>query len=763
MGDGTLRQKEWFELLLNAIDTPIYTTRNRRVGNQFKPTKQYRIGGVIPPIDHRTVGSNEVVIELDAKSYAQNLKYALRIKDYLDSHEIPYYTFWSGNKSVHIHIFLDLEITSQEAIDYVGKAIDDGCNIFQEIRMWLVNEIVTQSGFSKSIIGEGNIVDVAKLKWNDITGKATLIRCCGGANPKVDAIDNSVTYAWKNFYQELPKTKPNVESFDDVEYPKEIFRYKVPEGQIVELAQNYQKRLTYKHKQQACSIPYDGKFLGTPCCQQIQEGMKQGRRAAGAKVLAIACRMDGMGINDAKAVLVRYVNSCSQLPNEFHVEEAFQWLEWVYNQVKPYWTCKHSKDLRVCDAKDCPYNQKRYSKVLDIIENENPLRLIKSALDTTVVGEDSLKLQLFLLFLTKEFNPEWCILLDGPAASGKTHTMKRVAELFGDEGEDYFVYSRFTQSSLNHMEELAKKWNNSIVIIEELQGAKNVVEQLRVAISEGKLTLLETTEVLKNGVKAHETKSKEIDLSNALFVTCNAEGFDQGEQLKSRAWILNTSQGGRQTKSIVDYYLTEFGDFAPTEVPYIEEIRAAIKFLEKPDRVVFPFAKELLQFIPTSTLRSRRDIKKIISLMKASAYFHQRNREWITTKGNKRVLIADWRDVIIVFGFAGESFNASMQGVGSKDLEYYDKIVNNLGSFMADFVIEDVMRWCGISYTGARKLMGNLIENGFFVNTTFVPQKARYEKTDLVPEYIDGVIDFARDKMITQDELLKTWIEEHTQ
>ena len=367
-----------------------------------------------------------------------------------------------------------------------------------------------------------------------------------------------------------------------------------------------------------------------------------------------------------------------------------------------------------------------------------------------------LKMQLFLLFLTKEFGPEWCILLDGPASSGKTHVMKETAELFGVEGEDYFVYSRFTQSSLNHMEELAKKWEGKIVIIEELQGAKNVVEQLRVAISEGKLTLVETQEVEKNGVKTHETKAKEIVFKNVLFVTCNAEDFDEGEQLKSRAWILNTDQTENQTKEIITHYLDKFKG-KKNKTPNLEEIRNCLRFLEKPHDIIFPFASDLQNMIPTSNVRGRRDVKKLICLLKASAYFHQKHRHWFEEDG-KRVLVADWRDAMIVFGFAGEALFASSQGVGSKDLLYYSQIVSSIGITIPTFSIDDVSRWCKISYPSARKIMGNLMEAGFFENTTLPPAKASYQRSTITPYHMGDLVNECKIKMNNQDELLAEWL-----
>jgi len=753
---GIQKQKKYFEKLADVIDTPIYTAKNFRQGNDFKPSKQYRLGNQFPPLDHRTIGSNEVVIELDAPSYAQNYKYATPIIEYLSGSGIPYYAYWSGNKSIHLHIFLKLDINSDDAKEIVGKAIDSGCNIFQEIRLKFVQEILEQSGLTSDLIGHGKIVDLAKLKWDDISGKTTLIRAEGGDNAKLE-LPNTIKHAWKTYFETLPSSKPRPLTFDDVTYPENIVPHTLDERWIAVVASNYLASLTPKSKKELETIDFKGDFLNVPCVQKILEGCPVGVRNIGAKILAIAAKMDKLGPEDAKKVLKKYVASCPQVPDPYTMDEAEQWLKWVFSSPKPYWTCAHAISIGMCDPLGCPYYKQRHDKELKVFDHDQPLMLVREALDATIVGESSLKIQLFLLYLTKEFGPEWCIMLDGPAASGKTHTMKRVAELFGDEDDAYFVYSRFTEASLNHMEELAKKWKGKIVIIEELQGAKRVVEQLRVAISEGKLTLIEATEVVQpDGTKGHSTSSKTIDLKDVLFVTCNAEETDEGEQLKSRSWILNTDQSSEQTKEIVRRYLSNFTG-SVKEVPHFEEIRAALKYLERPAEVWFPFSQELEPFIPTKTVRGRRDIKKLISLVKASAYFHQKRRKWLNLANNKRVLIADWRDVLCVFSFAGDSLNASTQGVGSKDLEYYEIIVRSM-THVPEFGVEDVSLWCKISVPGARKVMSNLAAGGFFENLSKPGVKAKYVRTAISPDYMGDIVQFCVDRIKTQDEQIEQFV-----
>ena len=762
--NGIKKQNEYLKALIDVIDSPVYFTRNRRSKNgSFVPGKRWEIGKVVPPLDHRTIGSNEVVLELDAKTYAQNYKYALDLIDYLKSAKIPYYTFWSGNKSVHIHIFLNIQLGSDEIKERVDEALKHGCNIFQEIRLKLVKEIVLEAGLSEKLIGHGNIIDVAKLKWDDISGKTSLIRCCGGANIKV-TIDKTITTAWKDYYKELPKNKPRpsrsaIMCYDAVEYPTlPLERYTISEGFIAEAIEEFFVKLTPRLKKEMETINYDGKYMNVPCIQKLlEDGLPVGKRNVGAKMLAIATRMDGISIFDSKSILKRYVNSCPQLPQPFDFSEAEQWLEWIYAQQHPYWSCSHAKSLNICDKDNCPYHAEKFKDEMAFFDTDQPLDEIKKALDVMIVGEDELKMQLFLLYLTKEFEPEWCIMLDGPAASGKSHIMKKVARLFGDEDEEYFTYSRFTQASLNHMEQLAEKWKGKIVIIEELQGAKGVVEQLRVAISEGKLTLLETVEVNQDGIKDHLTTAKVIKFENVLFVTCNAEEFDEGEQLKSRSWILNTDQTKNQTSKIVDFYLDDFKD-KNWDYPHLEKISLGLKVLMKPDKVIFPFADEIKEYISTSSVRGRRDVKKLISLIKASAYFHQKRRRWVS-KNNSKILVADWRDVFNAYKYAGESLNASTQGVGSKDLKYYEKIVIHL-VHQDSFQVDDVCNWCGLNLSGAQKLLINLCEAGFFENISVPPMKPVYVKTKINPEYIGDVKIFCSEKAQIQDEKLERWVNE---
>jgi len=759
---GVDRQKKWFEILKNSIDTPIYTARNKLVNNRFRPSFQKELGKLLPPIDHRTIGSNEIVIELDAQSYTQNMKYARQITDYCTSQDIPHLTFWSGNKSIHIHIFLKLTVSSEEGQELIKEAIKKGCNLYRDIRLALTKDIVEQAGISPSLIGIGKIVDLAKLNWDDLGGKNTLIRACGGSNKKVDKIDPTIIKGgYKTYYSSsaLPLTKPKIESFEDVNYPLLIETYDVDEDLIIRIAQDYiEKSKSFKKEQ--LPIDYEGKYLNLPCIQKIIEGMDSGQRSYGALAISLAARMDGYDKEGTKPFIQRYVDNCSQVPEKFSFSEACDWLTWVFKIPHPYWICGHAQRVKACDQKTCELHKEQYKEELAILDEEDPLKIVKEALDILAVGEDSLKMQLFLLYLTKEFMPEWCVMIDGPASTGKTHVMKAVASLFGDEDEDYFVYSRFTKASLNHIEELAGKWSKKIVIIEELQGSKDVIEQLRVAISEGKLTLLQTQEVmLEGGMKGHKSESKIVYFDN-LFVTCNAEDYDEGDQLLSRAWILSTDNSDKQTKNVMDFYLESFAKTKQNFlVPNLQSIRTALKFLQKYE-IIFPFAKEMEGWMPANSPRGRRDIQKFIAMIRASAFFHQRHREKFRVD-EKDYLIADWRDVRVVLSIAGEALNASTQGLSSSDIKDWDVIRQKLSILNTDeFNTEDLIRWLGQPKGTVQRKASAYIRQGFLENLNMPPLPSHYKVISNVSKLDDDYLVSKCDSFIEgQAEKIQEWLE----
>lgn len=697
----TKAQKEWFEKLDDVV-SPIYTARN----HNFHPGKQYELGRLKPPIHHRTIGSNEIVLDFDAPSFRTNSILCDKVLKYLLDEGVPYLLFWSGGKGLHVHIFLDVDINTQEGIELVRKAVAKGFNIFRELRLRLARGWLIGAGLREEEI---RYIDLQKLAWNDIGGKKTLIRCCGGSNKKPDKHDSSILVGgFKTHIHVVPMQKPRDNQWEDVEYPTDIPLYKVPESIVLGLCHDFMKAPDVKTK---IPITYKGKYLSLPAVQTILDGLETGSRSLGAKIISIAARLDGLKAEETIEILKKYVQNCRQVPEPFEIDEAKKWMDWVYKHPAPFWSCGNLVSLGVHDAIICPICSEEKKKKTEIFNKGDPLDVIKKALDKTIEGEDNLKLELFLHYLAGKINPKYLIMIDGEASSGKSFIMKEVANIFGEEEDDWFLLSRITKSALNHLVETdMQSWEGKIVIIEELQGASDALEQFRVLISEGKLSLLLPEEVKRpDGTTTHESKKKVVH-ANCMFVTCNAEAYDKGAQMASRAILLNCDESSEQTQKIQDYWLDDFGHKIDRSIDNLNEIREGIKNLIKPDDIAFPHSDSLKGWLPKDNVRGRRDINKFITGIKSLAFLYQRHRRWFKNKAGKNILVAQLEDVKRCLQIMGKSLGASMQGLTQKEKNDFEIIYKsacalNPGGNPLPFTTHDMERWLRCSQSNVyRKL-----------------------------------------------------------
>lgn len=173
-------------------------------------TKWRELKGLKQKPDDRVILLNEVVFELDDESWEVVAKTGKRIVKVLQELGIPFFVAFSGNKSLHIHAFLDV---SSEEIN----------NDYRFIRLNLWNYVLDKAGIPQEQRGEGHLVDDAVVRWDDET-KGHGIRLISGRKfDKRTGRFLSVKY----LLDSIPKEKPKPRVKTD-EFPEEILIWKPP-------------------------------------------------------------------------------------------------------------------------------------------------------------------------------------------------------------------------------------------------------------------------------------------------------------------------------------------------------------------------------------------------------------------------------------------------------------------------------------------------------------------------------------------------------
>ena len=726
------KQKNFLEQLQKISPMPLYGACEFFDDKQKKyhPGKQYIIGKQLP-LDHVTVAPNEIIYELDAKTYSANTEIAKRIIEALKNRNITPHIFASGGKGIHIHTWFDkIKITIPE-IKNLYKQAQALTLTLKDIRIWQWNLILEEASINQNIRGVGKTIDIQPINFNEEDGKTHLIRICGGRklNYHSDTAKTETMYKTYLTEENIKPQKPKITDYSKVEYPTEIKMYEINQN---ELATFLKKFIENKHKQKEKeheNIKIEKGYLTLPCVQTIINGLKEGQRTKGAQILSIACSVDKIPKTEAEIILKKYAEKCSQIGHEFTEAEALSWLNWIYEQDEVFWNCKFSKELELCN-KECAYETINKKELYEILEDPNILKRIDKILAHTIIGEKKTRLLTFLCMLSKDFptDKNWnipsdpksqALIFNADSASGKTYLPKQILPLFGEEDKDYHVFSRITKNALNYFEDM--NMDGKIVFIEELQGYDESSNQLRLWISEGVLKL-QTVEKIEDE-KGHEVNKMVIKVTKGMptFITGTAEDTIEF-QLNTRCWIVGLDTSEKQTRDILEYQTQIDKGLIPRITKEITLIRNALKEL-KPYHYKIPYIEIIKDYLLRNSneieIRARRDFEKLRTIIKTVAYLHQRQRQKTIDDEGKEYIKCEVEDYKIAKEICENVIAASFKGVSANHIELIQLIQKQKWS-MDDFTTSDVQRISGKSRTKVWNMLNYLEELGYIdSNRTF--------------------------------------------
>ncbi len=356
------------------------------------------------------------------------------------------------------------------------------------------------------------------------------------------------------------------------------------------------------------------------------------------------------------------------------------------------------------------------------------LRKVKEILDKRIVGEDDVKLLLFLIALSKDVEPQSTLLV-AESSTGKSYITHQIAELFT---EDVLWFSRVTPAALDR---LGRDLTGKILIIEEEAGINPEAEAIiRAWISEGKLRLLTTVKDETGNIKTEEieTTGKPVIISTTTKARID-------EERATRIWILTPDTSKEQTRRILEFEAAiasgQVQDLGDHEVAVLREALRKLKDENngKKINVLVPYAQKLASQFPADRTRARRDFRKILSLIKVSAYLHQRNRP-IIEADNERIIIATLADLHIVWSLIRKSIKPTLTGLTPTHEEilqvardYMERVELN------DFTIYNILPFLNFSKSRLHDLIRELESFGYIEKVDGGPGKRnRYTILDSV-------------------------------
>jgi len=272
-----------------------------------------------------------------------------------------------------------------------------------------------------------------------------------------------------------------------------------------------------------------------------------------------------------------------------------------------------------------PMSAEEEKKALSFLTAPNLLGRIAADLAAIgYVGETVNKQLAYLIGTSRRLAKPLSGIVRSESGAGKSFLMECVAELTPPEEVRFF--SRLTSQSLYYMGRDALK--HKLLIVDERDGSAESEYPIRTLQSRRKLTLA----VPMKNIKTGNMETAEITILGPIAYMESTTSTQVNPENENRSFELYLDESPQQTRRIFEAqkkaHRLSAEERAVKRKKVIERHHHAQRLLE-PVTVRIPFA-HLLDF-PVNWTRGRRDIDRLLSLVEAVAFLHQKQRP---RKGN---------------------------------------------------------------------------------------------------------------------------------
>jgi predicted transcriptional regulator len=237
--------------------------------------------------------------------------------------------------------------------------------------------------------------------------------------------------------------------------------------------------------------------------------------------------------------------------------------------------------------------------------------------ESGVIGEELNRLIMYVAFTSRKREQPLHVVSLGSSGTGKTHLQEKVGQLIPEEdrieittlSENAFYY--FGQRELKHR----------VVLIEDLDGAENVLYPMRELMSKRKIS---KTIAHKNS--KGETRTIHLVVEGPVSVSGCTTRESIYEDNANRSFLLYLDESKEQDEKIMQYQrLYSAGKIDTAKENQIRNFLQNCQRVLEPVKVINPYAEELK--IPQEVFKPRRSNAHYLAFIEAITFYHQYQRE----------------------------------------------------------------------------------------------------------------------------------------
>jgi DNA primase catalytic core len=295
-----------------------------------------------------------------------------------------------------------------------------------------------------------------------------------------------------------------------------------------------------------------------------------------------------------------------------------------------------------------------------------------------IVGEETNVKFMYLAATSRMMQKPINTTVFAQSSSGKSHLVNTVAEFIPSEGK--LILSSASTRALEYIDEKALK--HRFFVIQELEGAEDVLPTLRVLQSEGKLARLVTIQDPVTHEMIAHVSEKEVPCASVMTTTAGRL-YDENS---TRIFEIYIDESKLQTGRIVTYNLRSAGlDHLRGKASResTKSLHHNVQRLLEPIDVVISYS-DFLTF-PAETTRNRRDSARFIQLIRAVTFLHQKQRE-VKEEGAVKYIEATVEDYRMAYDIGVDILRRTLDELSDRSRRVLRVIVDFVNSQTHDDV-----------------------------------------------------------------------------
>lgn len=265
-----------------------------------------------------------------------------------------------------------------------------------------------------------------------------------------------------------------------------------------------------------------------------------------------------------------------------------------------------------------PMKPERRREVEDFLKQPALLQRTNDLIGQSgVIGEESNRLLMFLVFTSRKREQPLHIISLGSSGTGKSHLQEKVGELMPPEdkieitslSENAFYY--FGKQELKH----------KLILIEDLDGAQEVLYPLRELQSK---KVINKTVVFKTANGEAQTTTLRVEGPVCVGGCTTKESVY--EDNANRSFLIYLDESKEQDSRIMDYQRKKSaGKINTAKEQQVKQFLQDVQRALEPVAVRNPYAEDLQ--LPVSVFKLRRTNAHYLAFIEAVTFYHQFQRE----------------------------------------------------------------------------------------------------------------------------------------